>query len=240
MSKSVKTIVQVASIAALAYGGYAAYQGMAAAGTGASAGSAALASKAPAAAAQSGVGAFTGGAGGASTVGASAFTGESAGIGAALKAAGKGLLESKAISAGSLGMQGLGQMQQQAAMDEAKDAEKRQAEIQSRINEAEAQKARIQMIRQQRVLAGRTEASAAGRGFSPSGTSSIVTGLGSLNTQTAVASADITGRAETARNQGEAQSAMYSAVNEAQGWKAFSDLGSDVFKNSGAIKNLFA
>lgn len=224
MSKAVKTIAAVAAVAAAAY-----YGGPFIAASGA----------APAGTTTATTAATT-----ASTTAATAST--SAAVGAKAAAASEGLLSAKAISTVGMASQAVSGAMQLQANAEARDAEKRQAEITAKMNEAEAQKARIQMIRQQRVLAGRTEATAASRGFSPSGTSSIVTGLGSLNTQTAVATADIAGRSEAARDVGQAQSDLYSAMNSAQGWQSFGTMGASLARSdvagsvSTGLKNIFA
>ena len=223
MSKTVKTIATVAAVAAAAY-----YGGPYIASTmGASSGAAAPTT---AAAFESSMGLT------------SAYTaGTTAAIGTKTAAAGGSLLSAKAIQGAGAGIQLVSGGMQMLASSKAGDAAKEQERIQAKMNEAEAQKARIQTIRQQRILAGRTEASAASRGFSPSGTSSIVTGLGSLNTQTSTAIADIAGRKEYANAIGSTQTEMYSAMNSAQGWQSFSNLGTTLVNKdvAGSISSNF-
>lgn len=229
MSKAVKTIAKVAATAAAVYYGGSFIAG--AANLGGAAGAGSIMSQ----------GAYNAGlnvglASGTASIGGS-------GIGEAIQASSK-ILDSKVIQAGGLAMQGLSAAQQYVAAGAAQDANKKAEQDQAKIQEAEAQKARIQTVRESRILAGRQEATAASRGFSPTGTSSVVTGLGSLNTQTNVAMADIQGKAEAANRMGSTISEQYSAMNSAQGWQSFGNLGANIMKNSGSIssnlKSIFA
>ena len=142
------------------------------------------------------------------------------------------------VSVGGVATQGLGLVQQQLAKNEAADAEKERQRIEGRVAEAEAQKARIQNIRQQRVLQGRAEASAAGRGFSPQNMpSSVQTGIGALGTQTAVANTETRGRVESARDLADAGTDIFTATNEAAGWGALAGFGESAWKNASTMSS---
>lgn len=219
MSKTVKTIAKVAAVAAAAYygGGYIAN---------------ALGENAALATAEAGI--------------TTAQTGIAATptFAQTLSAGAKGLLESKAVSIGGMAMQGMSTAQQMVAAGEERDLEKKAAEDEAAMRDHLAQQERIKTIRENNILAGRMEARAANTGTSQSGTSSIVTGLGSLNTQTNVALADIQGKTEAANTLGATRSAQYTAMNSAQGWQSFGALGSNIFTKSdslsNSLKNIFA
>ena len=235
MSKSIKTIATIAAVAGAAW---AAAPALGA--TGAAAGTTA------------GVGSQAAAAGGALTSTAPAAATSVSSMTTTAAAQG-GLMASNAVVAptqaglsmatlktaanvGGLAMQGLGLVQGQLAKAEAADVEKEQQRLQGRIAEADAQKARIANIRQQRILQGRTEAAGANAGFSPANApSSIATGLSALGTQTAVAQADIGGRVEAARSMASNENSMYSAMNSASGWQAFGSLGESIWKNSDTL-----
>jgi hypothetical protein len=237
MSKGVKTIVQVASIAAGAYGAYELVSGAAAAGAAAAGGA-----TAPAAAASTGIGTTA-----AAGAGTATATG---GLKASLAKVGEGLLSQKGLQIASAGMQGLSVVQQKLAADEAQDAQREQERIQGLVNEREAQRARIQQIRQERIQRGSVEARAAsiGGGQAPmaslGGTSSVVGGLGALNMQTASNLQEINFGSSASRAIGAAQGARYSAQTEQQGWADMGKAAQSIWTNapgiSSGIKNIFA
>lgn len=233
MSKGVKNIAKIAATAAAVYYGGAYLKGLASASSMAGAGTAIpQASFVPG---TTGVSAFTAGVGGASTVPSALAAGGST-LGGTLAGAASGLLESKAIQAGGLAMQGLSSVQQSMAMQEAQDAEKKRAEMEAKFAEAEARRNMVQTIREQRIMQGRTESAAANRGFSPGNLpSSVQTGISALGTQTASNISTIAGRGEYAKDLANATTDIFTATNQASGWGNMATLGGTVWKNAGDI-----
>lgn len=237
MSKNVKTIVQVASLAAGAWGAYQLVSGAAAASAAAAGGT-----TAPAAAASTGVGTTA-----AAGAGTATATG---GLKASLAKVGEGLLSSKGLQVASAGMQGLSMVQSKLAADEAQDAQKEQERIQGLVQEREAQRARIQQIRQERIQRGSVVARAAsvGGGTAPAATigglSSVQGGLGALGMQTASNINEINFGSSASRAIGAAMGDRYSAQTEQQGWSDFGKMGMTIFDKaegiSSGIKNIFA
>jgi hypothetical protein len=238
MSKSVKTIVQVASLAAGAWGAAQLISGGAAA---AGAAAKATGTVAPAAATTTGVGtAAAAGAGTAASAG---------GLKASLASVGKGLLESKALQVASLGAQGITQVQSKLAADEAQDAQREQERLQGLVQEREAQRARIQQIRQERIQRGSVVARAAsvGGGTAPAaaigGASSIQGGLGALGMQTASNINEINFGSSSSRAIGAAMGDRYSAQTEQQGWQNLGQSAQNIFTAapgvSAGLKNIF-
>lgn len=235
MSKGVKNIAKIAATAAAVYYGGAYLKGLASASS--MAGASTAIPQASVVPGSSGLEMFAGV--GTSTAPSALAAGGST-LGGTLASAASGLLESKAIQAGGMAMQGLSSVQQSMAMQEAQAAEKKRQENEARFAEADARRNMIQSIREQRILAGRTEATAAGRGFSPQNMpSSVVTGLGALGTQTATNVSNIAGRAEFAKDQARAGTEVFTATNEATGWSNMATLGGTVWKNANDLSTGF-
>lgn len=229
MSKGVKNIVKIAATAAAVYYGGGYLKGLASAAF----------SPAPAIPQASVIPGSTGAemfiGAGASTAPSSLAAG-GATLGGTLSSAASGLLESKAIQAGGLAMQGLSSVQQSMAMQEAQDAEKKRAEMEAKFAEAEARRNMVQTIREQRIMQGRTESAAANRGFSGGNLpSSVQTGIGALGTQTASNISTIAGRGEYAKDLANATTDIFTATNQASGWGNMATLGGTVWKNAGDI-----
>jgi len=243
MSKTVKSIVQVASLAAGAWGAYSLISGAAAATSAASAGT--VASEA---AVSTGLTSAAPSAGGlaASTAGAS-----QGGIGASLSAAGKGLLSTKGVQIASAGMQGLSMGMQKMAASEEADARQEQERIQGRVLERQKQKALIQQVRAERIQREGAIARSAniGGGTAPqatiAGLSSLQGGLGALGMQSAENQQEIRFGASSARAIGSTVGRQITAQSSQQGWSDVGKLGQSVFKNAGGIsafanQNIFA
>ena len=172
-----------------------------------------------------------------SAVGGATATGAATGGGTLLGS----ILSSKGLAVAGLALQGLSMTQAKQAQDQSQAAEQRRQDLEQKFASAQAQKERIAMIRQQRILAGRAEATAANKGFAPGDLpSSSITGTSSLITQSGVAQADLTGRVAYSGQVAQATTDMYTAANTASGWKDMAGLGESVWKNSQSLKTIFS
>jgi hypothetical protein len=239
MSKGVKTIVQVASLAAGAYGAYSLISGAASAFAPPSVGAVV-----PEAAATTGLTATAPSAGGlaATTQG---------GVSAGISAAGKGLLSAKGLQTASIGMQGLSMgMQKVASMEEA-DARQEQEKLQNRVLERQQQKAIVQQVRAERIQREGAIARSAniGGGTAPqatiAGLSSLQGGLGALGMQSAENQQEIRFGASSARAIGSTMGRQATAQSSQQGWSNMQKLGQDLWTKAPGIsayanQNIFA
>ncbi len=175
----------------------------------------------------------------AAAFGSTAFWKGASTAGTALAGLGSTITTASAIGSLGLAAQGITGIKQQQAQDEAAEAERRRVELQARIQENQAQKARIQALREQRVRTGAIVSSGANAGVVSAGTSPVVTGqtavasqfgqnIGSINTQVA-----------GARAVGQASSDIFTAQGEAQQWKDLGGFAGKVFDNRQFISSGF-
>lgn len=243
MSKGVKTIVQVASLAAGAYGAYTAISGLATAAGGATQAGVLAGSSA------AGPSGLNVAAGEVIKAGATAATEGAVGSGLGTKLA--SLATTKNLQLASTGLQGLSMGMQQVAQGKMQDAQEEQERIQARILERQEQKARIQQIRQERIQREGAVARAAnvGGGTAPqatiAGNSSLVGGLGALGMQSAENQQEIRFGASSARALGATVGQQQTAQSSQQGWSNLGKMAVDLRQSAPGVsafikENIFA
>lgn len=172
--------------------------------------------------------------------GTTAFWKGTSTAGSALAGLGSSITTGNAIGALGLAASGITGIKQMNAQEEAAEAERRRVELQNRIQENQAQKARIQALREMRVRTGSIVSAGANTGVVAGGTSPVVTG------QTAVASqfGENIGQINTslagAKAVGQAASDVYQAQGEAQQWKDLGGFAGKVFDNRNVFGSIFA
>jgi hypothetical protein len=172
--------------------------------------------------------------------GTTAFWKGTSTAGSALAGLGTSITTTSALAGLGLAAQGITGFKQMQAQDEAAEAERRRVELQKRIQENQAQQARIQQLREMRVRTGSIVSAGANTGVVAGGTSPVVTGqtavvsqfgqnIGQINTQVAGTNAV-----------GQAASDVYQAQGEAQQWKDLGGFAGKVFDNRQFLGSIFA
>jgi hypothetical protein len=128
---------------------------------------------------------------------------------------------------------------QQEAADKAQEAQERQAEIQRRVNERNAQKQRIASAREERISRASIISNAASSGITAGGTSAVVGGVGSLASQFGTNVSNINTNLGAANAMGDAMTDYYSATGNMQQWQSIGSAAGTVFANSDAIGSGF-
>jgi hypothetical protein len=132
------------------------------------------------------------------------------------------------ISAASAVMQGVSFFQQKKATSQAAAATSRQADLQNRLNDVNAQRQRVAQLRESRIRRSQIITDTAGAGLGPTGTSSSVAAIGAVTTQRDTNINTIDTQGGFGRAIGEAGTEAYNFMGEAKGW-------SDIGKVSGSI-----
>lgn len=143
------------------------------------------------------------------------------------------------ISAASAVMQGVSFFQQRKATTQAAAATQRQADLQNRLNEVNAQRARVNAIREARIKRAQILTSTTGAGVGISGTSSSVGGIGAVTSQEAQNVQTINQREGFGQAIGAAQTDFFSATGEAKGWQDIGNVSGNIFSASGGFGSLF-
>ena len=209
-----KAVMTIATVAAIAYGGY------------------------TAAAALKGAGA--------SSLGSTAFwKGTASGL------FGTGISGSTLLQGAGLVSNVYGQAQQQKYAGNAAEAERDRAteakkinDINQRVSDVQAARARIAQTRENRIRVGSIQASTSGTALGPVGTSSVIGSIGSLNTQTSTNIGYINQEQQFSGQKTDAANAMggcasdvYSNTTAAAGWKDISSQGASIFKDFGGTES---
>lgn len=164
--------------------------------------------------------------------------------GTALAGLGSTITTANAIAGLGLAAQGITGIKQAQAQDEAAEAERRRAQLQARVQENQAQQARIQALREQRVRTGAIVSNASNAGIVAAGTSPVVTGQTAVASQFGQNIGQINTQVAGARAVGEATSDIYQAQGEAQQWKDLGGFAGKVFDNrqfiSSGLNSIFA
>lgn len=171
------------------------------------------------------------------------------GIGSTLSAAASKIgsyIAANPFQSAGMALQGVGYVQQrkaQSAQAEALEgqarAEEEQRKMQQRYQETLARRQRLDLLRQQRIMSGRYQASAANAGLGV-GTSGLLGATSSIQTQTTAniaainqaqgASQAISNQAQLAADYG---SQYYAAKGSESMWSNVSSLGESIFNKSG-------
>ena len=157
-----------------------------------------------------------------------------------LSGLGTTLTSAKGLAALSLAGQGITGFKQMQAQDEAAEAERRRVELQNRIQENQAQQARIAQLREMRVRTGAIVSSGANTGVVASGTSPVVTGTTAVASQFGQNIGQINTQVATNREFGQAASDVFTAQGEAQQWKDLGGFAGKLFDNRNFIGSIFA
>jgi len=230
MSKGIKTVIQVASLAAGAYGAYTAISGMATAAGGVTQAGTLAASSA---AGPSGLNVAAG-----EVIKAGATGAAEGAIGSGLGSKMAGLVTQKNLQMASMGLQGLSSGMQMVAQAEMQDQQEEQERMQAKILERQEQKRIVEQIRMERIQRGRAEAGAAnvGGGTAPAatiaGNSSIVGGLGALGMQSAANQQEIRFGASGAKAVGAAYGAQQTAANWGNNWAKVGKFGETMWNTA--------
>lgn len=173
------------------------------------------------------------------------------GIGSTLAAAASKVgsyITANPFQSAGMALQGVGYVQQrkaQSAQAESLEgqarAETEQRKMQQRYQETLARRQRLDLLRQQRIISGRYQASAANAGLGL-GTSGLLGATSSIQSQTTAnigavdfaqgASQDISNQAQLAADYG---SQYYTAKGRESMWSNVSSLGESIFNKSGML-----
>jgi hypothetical protein len=151
-----------------------------------------------------------------------------------------GFTANAAMTGLGLAASGITGFKQNQAQQEAADAERRRTELQARIRENEAQKARIAQLRENRVRTGAIVSSASNAGVVASGTSPVVTGQTAVASQFGSNIGNINTQLTGANAVGQATSDIYSAQGDAQQWKDLGGFAGKIFDNRKFLGSIFA
>jgi len=157
-----------------------------------------------------------------------------------------------AVAIGAI-VSGASQAKQYRESKKAASAAKRQAEIErqaeltkARYSNVQAQKARIQQVREARIRRAQVTAATGGEGLGFAGTSSFQGSIGSITSQenaniTATNADQTLGNSISAFNiaSGEAQSDILEAGARAQQWQTIGNIGTSIFNAGGGFTTIF-
>jgi hypothetical protein len=115
---------------------------------------------------------------------------------------------------------------QKKAASKAEEATQKEAEIQSRLQDVQARRAQVAQIREARIKRSKIIAETAGANLGPTGTSSAVTGVGSVLTSAASNIGNVNVAKDYSQAIGQAQTEQYSALGEMKQWGNMSDFAS--------------
>ena len=128
---------------------------------------------------------------------------------------------------------------QKKAAGQAAAAEDRRAALESRLNDVNAQKARIAQMKEARIKRAQIVTSTAGAGLGGYGTSSSVGGIGAVSSSEAGNIFNINRASGFASSIGQAKTDYATAAGESAGWQSISNAGSSIFTAAGGFKTLF-
>ena len=128
---------------------------------------------------------------------------------------------------------------QKKAAGQAAAAEDRKAALESRLNDVNAQKARIAQMKEARIKRAQIVTSTAGAGLGGMGTSSSVGGIGAVSSSEAGNIFNINRASGFASSIGQAKTDYATAAGESAGWQSISNAGSSLFTAAGGFKTLF-
>lgn len=128
---------------------------------------------------------------------------------------------------------------QKGAARDAAAAEDRRAALESRLNNVNAQKARIAQMKEARIKRAQIVTSTAGAGIGGIGTSSSVGGIGAVSSSEAGNIFNINRALGFANSIGQAKTDYTTAVGESAGWQSISNAGASIFTAAGGFRTLF-
>lgn len=128
---------------------------------------------------------------------------------------------------------------QQEQADKAQEAQERQQEIQRRVNERNAQKQRIQALREERINRASILSNVAPSGVTAGGTSAVIGGSSSVTSQFGSNISNINTNLGSANAIGDAMTDYYNATGNMQQWQSIGSAAGTIFANAGAIESGF-
>jgi hypothetical protein len=131
-------------------------------------------------------------------------------------------------------------MEQSSAADDAAAAQERQAEMQKRINERNAQKQRIAASREERMRRADVLSNVSTAGVVAGGTSPVMGSISSLGSQFGSNISNINTNLGASNAMGDAMTDYYNAVGNMQGWQQIGSAAGSIFNATGgfnALKN---
>jgi len=128
---------------------------------------------------------------------------------------------------------------QQEAADDAEEAQRRQAEMQQRINSRNAQRQRVQALREERISRASILSNVAPSGIVAGGTSAVIGGAGSVTSQFGSNISNINTNLSSATAMGDAMSDYYNATGAMQQWSSIGSAAGTIFSNADAIGSGF-
>ena len=157
------------------------------------------------------------------------------------------------VTAIGIGISAFSTFQQMSAASDAADAAKQQADNQrkaeqarGRQNEVEAQKARIQQTREDRIKRAQIISSAGAAGVGFSGTSGVVGGVSSVDSQATANIGNINQSAGFASEisgyniaAGQAGTDLFTAQSKEASWQKIGSVGNSIFEAGGGWTTIF-
>jgi len=128
---------------------------------------------------------------------------------------------------------------QQEAADDAEEAQRRQAEMQERINSRNAQRQRIAALREERISRASILSNVAPSGIVAGGTSAVIGGAGSVTSQFGANVSNINTNLAGATAMGDAMTDYYNATGNMQQWQSIGSAAGTIFSNADAIGSGF-
>jgi hypothetical protein len=132
--------------------------------------------------------------------------------------------------------QAAGFFQQKKATGQAAEATSRQANLQNRLNDVNAQRQRVAQLREARIRRSQIITDTSGAGLGQTGTSSSVGAIGAVTTQRDTNISAIDTQAGYGRAIGEAGTEAYNAMGEAKGWSDIGKVSGSIFDMTGGFK----
>lgn len=129
--------------------------------------------------------------------------------------------------------------QQQEASDEAAEAQERQRIQQERINARNAQRQRIQALREERIARANIISNVAPSGVTAGGTSAVIGGASSITSQFGSNISNINTNLAGSNAMGDAMTDYYNATGNMQQWQSIGSAAGTIFANAGAIESGF-
>jgi hypothetical protein len=115
---------------------------------------------------------------------------------------------------------------QKKAASQAQEATQKEAQIQNRLQDVQAARARVAQIREARIRRGKIISETAGANLGAGGTSSAVGGVGAVTSTAAANIGNINVARDYGRAIGQAQTEQYTAMGEMKQWSNMSDFAS--------------
>lgn len=128
---------------------------------------------------------------------------------------------------------------QQEAADDAAEAQEKQRQMQERINSRNAQRQRVQALREERISRASILSNVAPSGIVAGGTSAVIGGAGAVTSQFGSNISNINTNLSGATAMGDAMTDYYNATGAMTQWQNIGSAAGTIFSNSQAIGDGF-